>query len=148
MLLSHIFDTVVRFAVVVVLLELIICRNFKNRAAIIVTSSGVDAPSRPLINELGWKTIDEPVNNESKIIVNNSQHQLAPQYLSSMFIKNSSRCSINLFNAETDLRLPLRSQQMATSPFLLEEQKLWNSLLVGTKQVAILHAFRKSLVPL
>ena len=69
-----------------------------------------------------WKAINEPINkrskstisdslkslmgrllrrlifnDESKVIVYKSLHQLVPQYLSSMFIKNSNLCSKNLF---------------------------------------------------
>ena len=62
-------------------------QKLQDRAARIVTSSSIDAPSRPLMNELGWKTIDELVDNESKVMVYISQHQLAPQYLSSMSTK-------------------------------------------------------------
>ena len=62
-------------------------QKLQNRAGRILTSSSIDAPSRPFINELGWKTIDEHVNKESKVMVYKSQHQLAPQYLSSMLIK-------------------------------------------------------------
>ena len=47
-------------------------QKLQNRAARIVTSS-IDAQSRPLINELGWKTIDELVNKESKVIVHGLQ---------------------------------------------------------------------------
>ena len=36
-------------------------------------------------------------NDESKVIVYKSLHQLAPQYLSSMFIKSSNVCPRNLF---------------------------------------------------
>ena len=65
-------------------------QKLQNRAARIVTSSSIDAPSRPLVNELVWKTIDELVDNESKVMVYKSQHQLAPQYLSSVYKKLKS----------------------------------------------------------
>jgi len=61
-------------------------QKLQNRAARVVTSSSIDAPSRPLVNELDCKTIDELVN-ESKVMVYRSQHQFSLQHLSSMFIK-------------------------------------------------------------
>ena len=40
-----------------------------NRAAKIITDNIFDTPSRPLIAELGWKTTEEVIGNESNIIV-------------------------------------------------------------------------------
>ena len=87
-------------------------QKLQNKAERLVSSSSSDAPSRPHINELGWKTIDGLVNNEFKVMGCKSQHQLAPQYLRSIFIKNSNLCSRNLRNTEIDLKLPLRSRQL------------------------------------
>ena len=81
-------------------------------------------------------------------MVYKSQHQLAPQYLSSMSIKNSNLCSRNLLNTETDLRLPIKKSANGKKLFSFRGAKLWNSLSVGTKQAATLHAFKKSVVPL
>ena len=44
-------------------------QKFQNRAARIVTSSKFDAPSRPLIERLGWETIDKLIAEESNTIV-------------------------------------------------------------------------------
>ena len=41
-------------------------QRLHNRAARIITNSRFDTPSRPLIVELGWKTIEELISNESK----------------------------------------------------------------------------------
>ena len=41
-------------------------QKLQNRAARIITNSSFDTPSRPLITELGWKTIDELIDNETK----------------------------------------------------------------------------------
>ena len=39
-------------------------RKLQTRAARLITNSSFDAPGRPLIRELGWKTIDELVSGE------------------------------------------------------------------------------------
>ena len=117
-------------------------------AARIVTSSSIDAPSRPRIKELGWKTSDELVSNESKVMVCKSQHQLASKYLCIMFIKNSNLCSRNFRNTETDFRLPIKKSANGQKSFSFTGAKLWNSLSVGTKQAATLDELKKSLVPL
>ena len=40
-------------------------QKLQNRAARIVSGSSFDAPSKPLIKELGWRTIDELIANAS-----------------------------------------------------------------------------------
>ena len=44
-------------------------QKLQNRAASIVTDSSYDSPSGPLIGSLGWKTIRELVNEESRSVV-------------------------------------------------------------------------------
>ena len=53
-------------------------QKFQKRAARIVNNSKIDASSRPLIERLGWKTIDELIAEESKTFVYKSLHGLAP----------------------------------------------------------------------
>ena len=81
-------------------------QKLQNRAARIITNSSFDTPSRPLITELGWKIIDELIDNETKTMVFKSLNDLAPQYLCNLFTKNSACSSRSLRNTETDLRLP------------------------------------------
>ena len=54
-------------------------QKLQNRAARIVTNSSFDTPSRPLIERLGWKTIEQLIGYESKIVVFKSLNELAPQ---------------------------------------------------------------------
>ena len=49
--------------------------------SMIITNSSFDAPGGPLIEEMGWKTIDELITCESKTIVFKSLNQLAPEHL-------------------------------------------------------------------
>ena len=53
-------------------------QKLQNRAARIITNSSFDTPSRPLIDQLGWKTIEQLVASESKAMVFKSLHELAP----------------------------------------------------------------------
>ena len=41
-------------------------RKLQNRASRIITIAALIPPSRPLIAELGWQTIEELIDNESK----------------------------------------------------------------------------------
>ena len=59
--------------------------------------SGVDAPGRPLIEELAWKAVDELIAGESKTMVLKSLNELALQYLCDLVTRNSL-CSYNLRN--------------------------------------------------
>ena len=84
-------------------------QKLQNRAARIITNSNFDTPSRPLIAELGWKTIEELTGNETKTMVFKSLNDLAPQYLCNLFTDNSACSSRSLRKTETDLRLPKKS---------------------------------------
>ena len=88
-------------------------QKLQNRAARLITNNSFDPPSRPLIEGLRWKTIDELISYESKIMVFKSLNELAPQYLCNLFTRNSQCCSRSLRNTETDLKLPKKSQHMA-----------------------------------
>ena len=86
------------------LTELNQLQKLQNRAARIITNSSFDTPSRPLIDQLGWKTIEELVASESKTMVFKSLHELAPQYLCDLFTRNSKCSSYVLRNSETDFK--------------------------------------------
>ena len=76
-------------------------QKLQNRAARIITGSRFDAPGLPLVNRLGWKTIDELIGSEPNIMVFKSLHGLAPQYISNLFTKTSQLTSRNLRNSAT-----------------------------------------------
>ena len=71
-------------------------QKLQNRAARIVTNSSFDSPSRPLIVSLGWKTIRELVDEESRSMVYKSLNGLAPQYMRNLLTRNSS-CNSRAF---------------------------------------------------
>ncbi len=81
-------------------------QKLQNRAARIVTNSSFDAPGGPLIKKLGWKTIEELIDSESKTMVFKSLNELAPHYMENLFKRNSEFSSRSLRNTETDLRIP------------------------------------------
>ena len=99
-------------------------QKLQNRAARIITNSSFDTPSRPLIAELGWKTIEELIGFETKTIVFNSLNDLAPQCLCNLFTKNSVCSSRSLWNSEADLRLPKKSSANRQKCFSFRGAKL------------------------
>ena len=113
-------------------------QKLQNRAARIITNSSFDTPSRPLIEGLGWKTIEELISYESKIMVFKSLNELAPRYLCNLFTKNSQCSSRNLRNTETDLRLPKKKSANGQKCFSFRGAKLWNSLPAESKKASSL----------
>ena len=97
--------------------------RLQNRAARVLTNSQFDAPSKPLIQSLGWQTIGQLIDRQSKLTVFKCLNDLAPRYLSEVFTKNVDCASRNLRNTSTDLRLPLESSSTEKNAFRSVEQK-------------------------
>ena len=121
-------------------------QKLQNRAARIITDSNYDAPSKPLIKDLGWKTIEDLIQYELQIIVYKSRNGLAPRYLYDMFVANSSDSSYNLRNTATDLKLPKKASSNGQKGLSYNGAKMWNSLLIESKLAPSLASFKKSLV--
>ena len=117
-------------------------QKLQNRAARIVSNSSFDTPSNQLIEKLGWKTINELIDIESKTMVFKTLNELAPPYLCSLFRKNSQSTSYRLRNTSTDLRLPKKGTENGKKYFSFRGVKLWNSLSANCKQAASLSTFK------
>ena len=109
-------------------------QKLQNRAARIITNSSFDAPGGSLIEDMGWKTIDELITCESKTMVFKSLNQLAPEYLCGLFTRNSLCSSYSLRNTGTDLRLPKKRSSNGQRCFSYRGAKLWNGLSAESKQ--------------
>ena len=120
-------------------------QKLQNRAARIITNSSFDTPSRPLIDQLGWKTIEQLIVSESQTMVFKSLHELAPQYLCDLFTRNSKCSSYVQRNSETDLRLPRKKSSNGQKSFSYRGAKPWNDLPADTKQASSLNSFKKSI---
>ena len=120
-------------------------QKLQNRAARIVTNSSFDAQSSPLIENLGWKTIQELIQNESQTMVFKSLHGLAPQSLCNLFTKSSQCSSYSLRNTVTDLRLPLKKSSNGQKSFSYRGEKLWSSLSAESKQASSLSCFKQTI---
>ena len=120
-------------------------QKLQNRAARIVTNSSFETPSRPLIEGLGWKTIQQLISNESETMVFKSLNELAPQYLCGLFTRNSQCSARTLRNTDTDVRLPKKKSANGQKCFSFRGAKLWNSLSAESKQASSLNSFKKSI---
>ena len=56
-------------------------QKLQKHAARIITNSSFDAPSRPLIEGVGWKTLDKLITDKSMTMVLKSLNKLAPKDL-------------------------------------------------------------------
>ena len=83
-------------------------QKLQNRAARIVTKSSFDTPCTGLIQSLNWPTVSDIIRGETATTVYKSLNGLAPEYLSRLFEKKSTRNVRELRNTETDLSIPLR----------------------------------------
>ena len=120
-------------------------QRLQNRAAGIVTNSSFDAAIKPMFESLGWKTIQQLINTQSKIVTFKSLRNLAPRYLCELFNKNSSCSSRNLCNTNTDVRLPKKNTAQGQKAFSFRGAKIWNSLSTETKLAPSLYQFKKHL---
>ena len=117
-------------------------QKLQNRAARILTNSSFDAPGIPLVRMLGWKTIEELIDHESKMMIFKSLHRLAPQYMGDLFTRNSQSNSHILRNTATDLRLPKKRSSNGQKCFSFRGAKLWNSLSIECKQAIKIEKFK------
>ena len=56
-------------------------QKIQNRAARIITGSDYNAPSEPLLLELGWRNIWELITHDTVVIMHKSKYNLAPEYI-------------------------------------------------------------------
>ena len=117
-------------------------QRLQNRAARIVTNSHFDAPSKPLIQSLGWKTIEELINRQVNLTVIKCVNSIAPKYLCDIFTKNTVNATRSRRNTNTDLRLPLKSSANGQKCFSFRSVKCWNGLSTEAKQTTSKEAFK------
>ena len=82
---------------------------------------------------------------ETACMVYKSINDLAPDYLSKMFTKNSTYSMKNLRNTATDLQVPLMKTCNGQRAFLYRGAGVWNRLGSEVKQASSLKAFKNAL---
>ena len=81
--------------------------KLQSRAARIVTNSSSDSSASALIKTLNWPTVAVMIQVDTACMVYKSINDLAPDYLSHIFTKNSAWSRKNLRNMATDLQITL-----------------------------------------
>ena len=121
------------------LLKISKLQKLQNRAATIITNNSFDASSKPLIQNLDWKTINDTITHESRAMVYKSINDIAPQYVSEMFTRNLHDATRQLRNTNTDIKLPRKRTCNGQKSFSFRGAKLWNSLDTEAKQAISLN---------
>ena len=117
-------------------------QKLQNRAARIVRNSHFDAPSKPLIQSLGWKTMEEMINRQVNLAVFKCLNSIAPKYLCDIFTKNTANATHGLRNTNTDVRLPLRSSANGRKRISFRDAKCWSGLSIEAKLTTSIKGFK------
>ena len=99
-------------------------QKLQNRAARIITGSSFTTSALPLIESLGWKTIEDLISNETKVWVFKVLNGLASQYLAELFLRNSQRSLLTFRNNSTDFKLPLFKTANNQKCFFVQRRKI------------------------
>ena len=105
-----------------------VLQKLQNRAARIVTNSSYDSSASALIKTLNWPTVADMIKVETACMVYKSINDLAQDYLSEMFTKNSEYSRKNLRNTATDLQVPLMKTCNGQRAFSYRGAGVWNHL--------------------
>ena len=97
---------------------------------------------------LGFKTIEQLIADESKIMVLKSLHDLDLPYLCDLFTRSSNSSSYALPNTATDLKLPKKKSCNGQRCFSYRAAKMWNDLPEKTKLALSLFGLKKHLAHL
>ena len=120
-------------------------QKIQNRAARIITGSDYDAPSEPLLMELGWRNIRELIRYDTVVMMHKSKYNLAPEYIKSLFLPNDLVHDKPLRNSETEFRLPRMETASGQRSFSFRGAQVWNSLDKDLKGETSLGSLKKKL---
>ena len=95
------------------------------------------------MHNLNWSTLSDIIRSETATAMYKSLNGLVPEYLSNLFVKNSTRNIRKLRNTETDLSLALRKTNNGQKAISFRGPKLWNHIELDVKQAPSLATFKK-----
>ena len=81
-------------------------QKLQDRAARLVMGSPFDSSAAPLLQRLGWLSVDRPVHMETSTMVYKSLNGLAPDNLCQIFSRLSDVHNRLLRNTKCDLVIP------------------------------------------
>ena len=106
--------------------------KLQKRAAQIILDKAYDWPSAPLFKELKWLSWPERLLFHKAIIVYKSLNNLTPEYMSSLFCKNST--GYNLRSIEKgDLVLPKFKLMSFKKSLSYSGVEIWNTIPINIR---------------
>ena len=120
-------------------------QKLQNRAARIVTGSSYDTPSEPLRKDLGWLSVKEVIVKETSTVMHKSLNDLAPKYLSDLFVRRSDFHILDLRNTKSNLAVPLMRTVSGQKAFSYRGTKVWNKLNNIVKEAPSVYSFKSRL---
>ena len=103
-------------------------QKLQNKAARVVTNSHFDASAAPLLQRLGWPSVQKLINKETGSMVYKSLNSLAPRRLSDLFVRLSGVHQRKLRNSKKNLAIPMLITGNGQKSFAYRGASLWNSL--------------------
>ena len=120
-------------------------QKLQNRAARIVTSSPFDTPAAPLLQRLGWPSIEKLINQENCKMVYKSLNDLAPENLGNFFSKLSDVHTKVLRNTKCNLAVPKMRTAYGQKSFAFRGANVWNKLDSEVKLAPSIQSFKTKL---
>ena len=108
-------------------------QKLQNRAARVLTFSRYHADANRLIRRLAWKDLSTQIQIQKALMVYKSLNGLAPEYLSSKFVKrNETRYSLR--DSVNKLFVPFPRTNFMKNSFSYSGAVLWNSLPCNVRE--------------
>ena len=120
-------------------------QKLQNRAARVTTGSSYDAPSEPLRKDLGWLSVKEMIVKETSTMMYKCLNDLAPKYLSDLFVRLSDFHILELRNTKSNLAVPLMRAVSGQKAFSYRGTKVWNKLNNIIKEALSVYSFKSRL---
>ena len=110
-----------------------------------ITNSAFDTSAKPLLANLGLRSISELNEIELKLITYKSLNDLTPNYPRQLLIRNSQQSCRALRNTDRDLKLPLKETNNGQKRYSFRGANFWNVLSAGAKCAPSLASFKSYL---
>ena len=120
--------------------------KLQKRAARIILDVDIMTPSRHMFTELKWLPFPYRVQYHTCIMVYKGLNDLAPEYITDLFIKTSEVHTRNLQSTgDGKLRVPKTNGTLYENSFAVSAAKLWNSLPTSISKSDSLNRFKTTL---
>ena len=119
-----------------------VLQKLQNRAARIMTNNSYDSFASVLIKTLNWSTVADMIQLETACMVYKTINDLAPDYLSQSFTKNSACSRKNLRTTATDLQIPLAKTCSGQRTCSYRGARVWNHFDLEVKRTSSFKALK------